>query len=77
RIAPWLLRFWRAGLPDRYGRSLTVQAGLMRLAAAAMERMVAGANLGAHLRRDGNLELYESEAALRAALPGWAARERE
>ncbi|WP_298956780.1 FAD-dependent oxidoreductase [uncultured Methylobacterium sp.] len=77
RIAPWLLRFWRASLPDRYARSLTVQAGLMRLAAAAMERMVAGADLGAHLRRDGNLELYESEAQVRAALPGWAARERE
>ncbi|MEH3145570.1 MAG: FAD-dependent oxidoreductase [Methylobacterium frigidaeris] len=77
RIAPWLLRFWRASLPDRYARSLAVQAGLMRLAAAAMERMVAAAGLEDRLRRDGNLELYDSEAAVRASLPGWAARERE
>ncbi len=38
-----------------------------------------GANLGAHLRRDGNLELYESEAGCGPRSPGggWAARERE
>ncbi|KMO38837.1 amino acid dehydrogenase [Methylobacterium variabile] len=77
RIAPWLLRFWRASLPDRHRHATAVQAGLMRLAARAMDAMVASAGLSGRLRHDGNLELYESEAELAAAEPGWAARERE
>ncbi|AWN51439.1 FAD-dependent oxidoreductase [Methylobacterium sp. 17Sr1-1] len=77
RIAPWLLRFWRASLPDRHRHATEVQCGLMRLAAPAMEAMVASAGLAGRLRRDGNLELYESEAELSASEPGWAARARE
>ncbi|MFE1600575.1 NAD(P)/FAD-dependent oxidoreductase [Methylobacterium sp. ID0610] len=77
RIAPWLLRFWRASRPDRYRRSLAVQAGLMRVSAAAMEAMVTDAGLAGRLRQDGNLQLYESEAELAASLPGWEARVRE
>ncbi|AWN48257.1 amino acid dehydrogenase [Methylobacterium terrae] len=77
RIAPWLLRFWRASLPDRHRHALRVQAGLMRLSANAMAAMVEAAGLAGRLRRDGNLELYESEAELAAAEPGWAARARE
>ncbi|BAQ48469.1 MULTISPECIES: NAD(P)/FAD-dependent oxidoreductase [Methylobacterium] len=77
RIAPWLVRFWRASLPDRHRHATEVQSGLMRLAADAMAAMVAAAGLAGRLRRDGNLELYESEAELVASAPGWAARERE
>lgn len=77
RIAPWLLRFWRASLPDRYRHSIEAQGNLMRLAARAMEAMVAEAALGGHVRRDGNLQLYESEAELAASQPGWDARARE
>ncbi|MBS9476983.1 NAD(P)/FAD-dependent oxidoreductase [Ancylobacter radicis] len=76
-IAPWLLRFWRASLPDRYAHSLKVQSAMMRLAARAMSEMVAGAGLTEHVRADGNLQLYESEAELDAARPGWDAREKE
>ena len=77
RIAPWLIRFWRASLPDRHAHSLLVQSRLMRLAARAMAAMVKEAGLEAHVRRDGNLELYESEEELAAAQPGWDARAKE
>src|SRR5262249_7894976 len=77
KIAPWLLRFWRASWPDRYRASIEAQCALMRLAATAMDAMVAGAGLGSHVRSDGNLQLYESEAELEAVQPGWRARERE
>jgi D-amino-acid dehydrogenase len=76
-IAPWLLRFWRASLPDRYRASIAAQCELMRLSSRAMDRMVAEAGLAGHVRSDGNLQLYESEAELTASLPGWEARERE
>ncbi|MBB3770533.1 D-amino-acid dehydrogenase [Angulomicrobium tetraedrale] len=77
RILPWLIRFGRAGLPDRYRHSLLVQARLMRLAATAMDAMVDAAGLRPLVRRDGNLQLYESEAEWQAALPGWEARASE
>jgi D-amino-acid dehydrogenase len=76
-IAPWLLRFWRASLPDRYRASIAAQCELMRLSSRAMDGMVAAAGLSAHVRSDGNLQLYESEAEFRASLPGWEVRERE
>ncbi|MCS0495182.1 FAD-dependent oxidoreductase [Ancylobacter sp. MQZ15Z-1] len=77
RLAPWLLRFWRASLPDRQARSIAAQSALMQVASGAMEAMVREAGLSGRLRGDGNLQLYESEAELAAALPGWTAREAE
>jgi D-amino-acid dehydrogenase len=76
-ITPWLIRFWRASLPDRYQASITAQGNLMRFAATAMQALVTQAGLAEHLRSDGNLQLYESEAELAAAMPGWEARARE
>lgn len=73
-IFPWLLKFWRAGWPDRASHSIAAQSALMRLAAARMAAMVADAGLGHMVRADGSLELYESESALKSAAPGWAAR---
>ncbi|MDF2999708.1 MAG: dependent oxidoreductase [Xanthobacteraceae bacterium] len=77
QITPWLIRFWRASLPDRYRHSLVAQGSLMRFAAQAMEGMVAAAGIASHVRRDGNLQLYESEAELAASQPGWDARAKE
>lgn len=73
-ILPWLIRFWRAGWPDRVRRSVAAQSALMRLAADEMAAMVAASGLGAMVRREGSLELYESEAELAASAPGWRAR---
>lgn len=77
QITPWLIRFWRASLPDRYQASITAQGNLMRFAASAMQALVTQAGLAEHLRSDGNLQLYESEVELAAAMPGWEARARE
>ena len=77
RIAPWLLRFWRASRPDRVRHSMVAQAEMMRLARRAMEALVVRAGAGGMVRSDGALEFYESEAEWRASLPGWDLRERE
>jgi D-amino-acid dehydrogenase len=49
----------------------------MRLARSEMEAMIAETGLSHMLRSDGSLELYESEAELRASEPGWRARKAE
>ena len=75
KIAPWLLRFWREGWPDRIQHSIAAQGAMMRLAEPEMELLVADEGLGAMVRHDGSLELYESEAEFAASMPGWRARE--
>jgi D-amino-acid dehydrogenase len=77
KITPWLVRFWRAGWPDRVAASIAAQCALMRLAATEMTALVASAGLGHLIRSDGVLELYESEAELVASEPGWRARRAE
>src|SRR3569623_1409971 len=67
QITPWMLRFWRAGWPDRIAAGIKAQGALMRGARAEMEALVADANIGSLARSDGVLELYESESELRAA----------
>jgi D-amino-acid dehydrogenase len=76
-IAPWLLRFWRASRPDRARHGMLAQIALMRLAAAETMALIGRAGLTTMLRPNGNLELYESESELNAALPGWEARKAE
>ncbi|TCK30656.1 D-amino-acid dehydrogenase [Ancylobacter aquaticus] len=77
QITPWLIRFWRASLPDRYRASIAAQGSLMRFAATATQALVTQADLSGHIRADGNLQLYESEAELATSLAGWEARARE
>lgn len=76
KLLPWLIRFWRAGAARHYEASLAAQAGMMRLAEAEWMGLLDRSGTRPMLREDGSLELYESEAEFRAALPGWAARER-
>ncbi len=75
QLLPWLLCFWRAGRTG-YEAALAGQAGLMRLAEAEWMALLDRSSTRPMLREDGSLELYESEAEFRGALPGWAARER-
>jgi D-amino-acid dehydrogenase len=75
-LAPWLMRFWRAGAPGNYERGLAAQASLMKLAEAEWDGLMRRSGTLSMLREDGSLELYESQAEFRAALAGWAARER-
>ncbi|WP_352984770.1 FAD-binding oxidoreductase [Mesorhizobium sp. M0772] len=76
KLLPWLLRFWRAGAPEKYEASLAAQAGMMKLAEAEWMGLLDRSGTRLMLREDGSLELYESEAEFQAGLPGWAARER-
>jgi D-amino-acid dehydrogenase len=73
-IAPWLIRFWRAGWRDRIATSVAAQGAMMHLAVAEMDALLADADLASMVRTDGSLELYESEAEFGASLPGWQAR---
>lgn len=77
QITPWMLRFWRAGWPDRVAAGVSAQAALMRLAKREMDALVQSAGLGDLVRSDGVLELYESESEVRAAQSELAAKSRE
>ena len=73
-IAPWLLRFWRASWRDRYGAALKAQSAMMSVSSSALERLVSRLELEPLLRREGQLQLYESEAQFKANLSGWDER---
>ncbi len=75
QIAPWLYRFWRACSPRAVAASTAAQTALMDLSRAELEPFLAATGTLGMLRKDGNLQVYESEAEFRAALPGWQARE--
>jgi D-amino-acid dehydrogenase len=76
KLFPWLVRFWRAGRPDRYEASLAAQGAMMKLAEAEWAALMERSGTKPMLREDGSLELYESEAEFKASLSGWAARDR-
>jgi D-amino-acid dehydrogenase len=75
QIAPWLFRFWRACSPRAVAASTTAQTRLMDLSRAELEPFLAATGTFGMLRKDGNLQVYESEREFRASLPGWQARE--
>jgi D-amino-acid dehydrogenase len=74
RIAPWLVRFWRASQPDRVRASTAAQAALMDLSATETPALLATAGAAHLIRSEGVLHVYESEAELKTAQPGWQAR---
>ncbi|MDX5349828.1 MAG: FAD-dependent oxidoreductase [Paracoccaceae bacterium] len=74
RIAPWMLRFWRACSPAQVRRSIVAQTALMDLSRAELEPFLAATGTLPMLRKEGNLQVYESEAEFRASLPGWQVR---
>lgn len=74
RIAPWLASFWLASLPGRYRAAVAAQSALMAHSSAALERLVAAHWLSDLLRREGQLQLYESEAEFRRSRREWDER---
>jgi D-amino-acid dehydrogenase len=74
QIAPWLYRFWRACSTRAVAASTTAQTAMMDLSRAELEPFLAATGTSGMLRKDGNLQVYESEAEFRASLPGWEAR---
>lgn len=74
KILPWLLQVSRAGASSKRDAAIAAQASMMRLAEAEMMALVSRAGIPNMVREDGSLELYDSEAAFQASLPGWALR---
>ena len=74
QIAPWLYRFWRACSPRAVAASTAAQTAMMDLSRAELEPFLAATGTLGMLRKDGNLQVYESEAEFRASQPGWEAR---
>ncbi|MES2542152.1 MAG: FAD-binding oxidoreductase [Pseudomonadota bacterium] len=74
QITPWLYRFWRACSPKAVAASTTAQTALMALSRAELEPFLTATGTLGMLRKDGNLQVYESEAEFRASLSGWKAR---
>lgn len=74
QIAPWLYRFWRACSPRMVAASAAAQTAMMDLSRAELEPFLAATGTLEMLRKYGNLQVYETEAEFRAALPGWQAR---
>lgn len=74
QIVPWMFRFWRACAPSRVAHSTTAQTAMMDLSKAELEPFLAATGTLPMLRKEGNLQVYESEAELKASLPGWKAR---
>jgi D-amino-acid dehydrogenase len=64
QITPWLMRFWRAGWPDKVAAGIKAQSEMMRVARREAESLIASAGLGHMIRSDGILELYETEGEL-------------
>lgn len=74
KITPWMWRFWRACSPARVAASTTAQTALMDLSRSELEPFLTATGTLPMLRREGNLQVYESQAEFDAALPGWQAR---
>ncbi|OCC02141.1 amino acid dehydrogenase [Labrys sp. WJW] len=75
KIAPWMFRFWRACSASRVAHSTAAQTALMDLSKAELEPFLTRTATLPMLRKEGNLQVYESKAELEASLPGWAARQ--
>lgn len=71
RLAPWMLRFWRASWRDRYERGTAAQSALMRLSQSALEDLIQRTDAEDLFQREGQLQLYEGEAQLDASMAGW------
>ncbi|MCY6381081.1 NAD(P)/FAD-dependent oxidoreductase [Hoeflea prorocentri] len=76
QLAPWMIRFWLACRPQRVEHGIQAQTELMEHSKHALLPFLKKTGTGGMLRRDGNLQLYESRAEFEASLPFWDARER-
>lgn len=74
RLAPWMYRFWRASRPSQVDHGIRAQSALMTHSKQALLPFLKLTATGSMLRRDGNLQLYESAAEFEASRPYWEAR---
>lgn len=71
KLMPWLLRFLRASLPDQLEPTVAAHGGLMAHSSQALEALVQRYGLEGHLHREGQVDIYDTEASYRASLPHW------
>lgn len=74
KIAPWMFRFWRACSPSRVAAATAAQTAIMDLSKAELEPFLHRTGTAHMLRKDGNLQVYETEAEFQASLSGWQVR---
>ncbi len=74
KMLPWLARFALSSRPEKVEASAAAQAAMMERAATETFALAERAGIGAMIRHDGSLELYESESEFEATLPGWDRR---
>lgn len=74
KIAPWMLRFWRASWRDRYQAALAAQSTLNGFSSTALERQIKNVDGEPLMQRDGQMQLYEGEQEFRASLKSWEVR---
>lgn len=74
RIAPWLIRFWKAGRPRNRTASIRAQSALMRLSETEWLSLMDRSQTRRFLREDGSLELYESDTELERLQADWDKR---
>ncbi|MGO1118102.1 NAD(P)/FAD-dependent oxidoreductase [Rhodovibrionaceae bacterium A322] len=72
RLLPWFARFMMAARPKAFERGTQALVALNNRAFDAWERLAARQGLQAHLRRDGSLLVFETDAAWRSAEAGMA-----
>lgn len=75
-ILPWLVRFGRASMPDRYAGALAAQSALMAVSRAELDTLIADLGLADLIRAEGQLQLYAGAAAFRTSGKGWEERRR-
>lgn len=73
-LLSWLLKFFRASLPGRYTAAINAQAALMLHARTALDRLLPATQAESLIRREGQLQIYDSAQAFAASRPGWDAR---
>jgi len=76
RIMTWLFHFWRASRADHFAKGVAAQAALMGLSRERLGPLMERTGTQDMLRRDGNLDVYESQREFEAAMPKWEERAR-
>lgn len=76
RILPWMLRFWRASQPGRAAASTAAQASLMLYSQEQLDQQLFDTGLTPMLRREGQLQVYESLEEFENSKASWDLRGR-
>ena len=75
KILPWLIKFGIASRPAQFRKGTEALAKLNTLAARSFHDMLARVGATEMIHNDGSLQLYESEAEVKAAESGWKIRQ--